>query len=232
MTDQHDDHDDHDDHDEAGDDDAPRSGRRAVADGRRRAGGPKATTARWTRWLHVYTSMISLLVVLFFGITGLTLNHPTWSIGGGPSTRLASGTLPAGFATNGTVDFLAVSEFVRSEHGVRGSVKDYGATATEGGVSYKAPGYAADLVFDVGTGSYQLTVEEQGLLGALNDLHKGRDTASGWTWLIDVAAVFLVVVAVTGLGIQVFQRKRRRRALSVAGAFTVLSLVAIVITLR
>jgi hypothetical protein len=215
------------DHDE---DSAPVRG--ATAPGRRRAGGPKATTARWTRWLHVYTSMISLLVVLFFGITGLTLNHPTWDIGGGPSTRLESGTLPAGSVKNGAVDFLAVSEFIRSEHGVRGSVKDYGATATEGDVSYKAPGYAADLVFDVTNGSYRLTVEEQGLLGKLNDLHKGRDTASGWKWLIDVAAVFLVVVALTGLGIQVFQRKRRRRALGIAGGFTVLSIVAILITLR
>jgi hypothetical protein len=204
----------------------------AAPGGRRRSGGPRATTARWTRWLHVYTSMISLVVVLFFGVTGLTLNHPTWNIGGGPTTRLASGTLPAGFATNGTVDLLAVSEFVRAEHGVHGAVEVYGATATDGGVSYKAPGYAADLVFDVGTGAYQLTVEEQGLLGKLNDLHKGRDAASGWNWLIDVAAVFLVVVAITGLGIQVFQRKRRRRALSFAGAFTVLSLVAIVVTLR
>ena len=46
------------------------------------------------------------------------------------------------------------------------------------------------------------TVEEQGLLGVLNDLHKGRDTGSKWKWLIDVSALFLVVVAVTGLGIQ------------------------------
>ena len=30
------------------------------------------------RWLHIYTSMVSLLIVLFFGLTGVTLNHPDW----------------------------------------------------------------------------------------------------------------------------------------------------------
>ena len=30
------------------------------------------------RWLHVYLSMISLAVVLFFSVTGITLNHPDW----------------------------------------------------------------------------------------------------------------------------------------------------------
>jgi hypothetical protein len=30
------------------------------------------------RWLHIYTSMVSLVAVLFFALTGVTLNHPDW----------------------------------------------------------------------------------------------------------------------------------------------------------
>ncbi len=187
---------------------------------------------RWTRWLHVYISMISLLIVLFFGITGLTLNHPSWTLGGSPTTHTYAGTVPAGFASKGSVDFLAVTEYVRKANGVRGTVAGYQANDTEGTVGFKGPGYAADLVFDLGTGHYTLTVEEQGLLGVLNDLHKGRDTSSSWNWTIDVAAVILVAVAVTGLGIQVLQKRRRRRALTFAAAFTVLSLMLIVRTMR
>ncbi len=37
----------------------------------------KRNTHRWARWIHVYTSMVALVVVLFFGITGITLNHPS-----------------------------------------------------------------------------------------------------------------------------------------------------------
>ena len=50
---------------------------RGTSTGRRR----KQATSRWVRWIHVYTSMISLLIVLFFGLTGITLNHPKWIFG-------------------------------------------------------------------------------------------------------------------------------------------------------
>ena len=56
----------------------------------------KQATARWVRWVHVYTSMISLLVVLFFGLTGITLNHPDWTFGGSATKDTHTGTLPAG----------------------------------------------------------------------------------------------------------------------------------------
>ena len=32
--------------------------------------------AKLMRWLHIYLSMFSLAVVLFFSVTGITLNHP------------------------------------------------------------------------------------------------------------------------------------------------------------
>ena len=51
----------------------------------------------------------------------------------------------------------------------------------------------------------------------MNDLHKGRDASSSWSWVIDASAILLVVVSLTGLGIQLFRRKRRTRALVVAG---------------
>ncbi len=202
-----------------------------------RAGVPRARRrtqawGRWSRWLHVYTSMISLLVVLFFGITGLTLNHPTWSIFGGPSSRTVTGTLPAGFDDGSEVDLLTVAEYVRDHDGVRGSVADRQIGDDQGTLSFKSPGYAAALVFARPSGDYTLTIESQGLLGTLNDLHKGRDTGSKWKWLIDVSAIFLVVVAITGLGIQIFQKKRRRRALAFAAGFGLLSLIFLVVTSR
>ncbi len=189
-------------------------------------------TARWSRLLHVYTSMISLLVVLFFGLTGVTLNHPTWTFGQSPTKDTYTGTLPTGWYANGNVDFLNISEFVRNHYDVKGEVGDYNASATDGSISFKAPGYAADVVFTVPAGVYTVTIEQQGILAVLNDIHKGRDTDSSWHWVIDLSGGLLVVVAVTGLGIQVFQRKRRRIALIVAGVSTVVTLIMIYIALR
>ncbi len=179
-------------------------------------------TQRWTRWLHVYTSMLALLVVLFFGITGITVNHPEWTFGFGPTSETSTGTLPSEWqGPDGEVQFLVVSEFVRSDYGVKGDVSDFGSDTTAGFISYRGPGYGADIFFSLDSGEYELTVEQQGWVGVINDLHKGRDTDSSWNWLIDVSGAFLVLIALTGLGLQLFLKRRRRAALMVGLAGTI-----------
>lgn len=194
--------------------------------GRRRS----ATTNRWMRWLHVYTSMISLIIVLFFGLTGITLNHPDWTLGGELERSTITGSLPDGYVdAAGNVDFLAVSEYARDRHDVGGSVTDHFVNGDEGTISYKAPGYSADLVFSLTDGSFDLIVEQQGYVAVMNDLHKGRDAPSSWKWVIDLSAILLVVVSLTGLGIQVFQRKRRTRALVFSAAGLVVTIVLVMV---
>lgn len=177
----------------------------------------KTSTHRWSRWLHVYSSMIALVVVLFFGITGITLNHPSWTFGDETERTLSSGTLPSGWDRR-PVDFLAVTEHIRTTYGVGAPVSAYQETDGQGTVSFRGPGYAADLSFSTVDGAFDLTVEQQGFVGVMNDLHKGRDTNGSWKWAIDVAGGLLVAISATGLTMQLFLRKRRTRALVVAGA--------------
>ncbi len=204
--------------------------RSPIRRGRKRS--PKASAHRWTRLIHVYTSMISLLVVLFFSVTGLTLNHPEWTLGFDPSRSTVSGTLPADWKSGDTIDWLVVSEHLRSANSVRGALADKRADELQGSISYKGPGYAADAFIDVTTGSYELTVGRQGLVGIMNDLHKGRDTRKSWLWLIDVAAVLLIAISATGLVLQFFIRKRRRSALISAGAGTAVGVALIWLAMR
>jgi uncharacterized protein len=202
----------------------------------------KRRTHHWSRVIHVYTSMIALLVVLFFAMTGLTLNHPDWTFGDSTTTTTATGTFPfdteltTADGTTGGVDFLSISEYVRTTYDVRGDVDSFEATSTTSGttgsIAFKNPGYSADLFFDVDTGDFELTVEQQGWVAVMNDLHKGRDTGSGWKWVIDVAAGFLVVISLSGLTMQLFLRRRRRPALLAAGAGAIALIVLVVITLR
>ena len=56
-------------------------------------------TAAWSRWLHLYLSMLSFLVVLFFAVTGITLNHADW-FDGAQVERKATGTLPASWVNS------------------------------------------------------------------------------------------------------------------------------------
>ncbi len=190
-----------------------------------------ASTQKWSRLVHAYASMIALLVVLFFGVTGITANHPEWTLGGGPTTTTRSGTLAFDATSDGTVDYLRVSEFLRDTYGITAEVSDYGTSGTTASISYRAPGYAADTTVDTETGEYRLTVEEQGFLGVMNDLHKGRDTGSAWRWVIDAAGAFLVLIALSGIVLQLVLKRRRRSALVVAGAGTVVVLALLYLAL-
>ena len=139
-----------------------------------------AATNRWMRLLHVYTSMISLLVVLFFAITGLTLNHPSWTFGDQTERTTVTGTLPDGWQrADGTPEFLTISEYLRSEYDVGGEVADFGVDNGQAVISYKGPGYAADAFVDTTDGSFELVVEAQGWIGAPAPQIPGRDRQSG-----------------------------------------------------
>ena len=195
------------------------------APARTRLRSAKAQWNVWLRWLHTYTSMISLLVVLFFSLTGITLNHPDWLFGTQQVTREATGTLPAGWMQGGQVNWLVVAEELRSAQGLRGRAGDTRTDGTEASLSFAAPGYSADAFIDTATGAYTVNVLEQGSVAALNDLHKGRDAGTAWRGVIDLSGVVLTLVSVTGIGILLFLKKTRVQALSVMGGASVLVLV-------
>ena len=178
------------------------------------------------RTIHVYVSMASMLIVAFFAFTGLTLNHPTWSLGS-TSTDIEDGTVPAGAIDGTTVDYLAISEYARTTFGVSGHVTDYGTQGDIGTIDYAGPGYSANVTFSLADGTLTASTTQSDLLAVLNDVHKGRDTDSSWGWVIDVSAILLLVITLTGVGIQVLQRKRRRSGLLTAGALSILTVALI-----
>jgi len=184
-----------------------------ITAGRAKGGvGPlRARLYAWARTLHLYLSMLALLSLLFFALTGLTLNHPEWF--GEGRVRKASGTLPgAPYLKGEAVDWLRLAEDLRAL-GLRGRVAEHGEGGGAVWLSFRAPGYGADAQVDPRSGAYTLTLTEAGLVAALNDLHKGRDTPGAWRWALDASALFLALVSLTGLFLGLFLRKTRRAAL-------------------
>lgn len=153
--------------------------------------------------------MLCLLVVLFFSVTGITLNHPEWSIGGRESRRDVTGTLAPGFLTNGKPDWLKIVEQLRKDQPVHGAAVEMRVDGDQGSLAFKAPGCSAETFFETATGKYQMTITAQGLVGVMNDLHRGRDSGRPWAWLIDLSGVFLTVVSLTGFAILFYLKKAR-----------------------
>lgn len=179
--------------------------------------------AAWVRWLHIYLSMFGLAAVLFFSVTGITLNHPNWFFAGAQRSVQAEGRVKPEWVKAGSeqtspaaasdpasgVARLEVVEHLRSTHGIGGALAEFRVDDSECMVSFKGPGYSADAFIDRDTGRYTLTETYQGLLAVINDLHKGRDTGPVWSVLIDISAVLMALISLTGL-LMLFYLKLRR----------------------
>lgn len=174
-------------------------------------------TASIARWLHIYLSMLSFLVVLFFAVTGITLNHAEWFDGKQVEKKIA-GTVPLTWVSTsdtGQIKKLEIVELLRSKYGIKGFVSDFLIEDEQCSVSFKGPGYSADAFIKRSDGAFQLTELRLGLIAVLNDLHKGRDSGKGWSWIIDVSASFLTLVSLSGLIMLFFLKKKKLKGLLV-----------------
>lgn len=181
-------------------------------------------TSALARWLHIYLSMVSFVIVLFFAITGLTLNHVDW-FGDQSVTAEYQGKVTPGWVNvtdTSAINKLAIVEQLRTSHSVKGAVSDFRIDDRECAVSFRGPGYSADAFVERSTGAYKLTETRMGLVAILNDLHKGRDTGSNWSLVIDGSAIFMTLISATGLILLLFLKKRRTIGLLLAGVGLVL----------
>lgn len=164
----------------------------------------------FARWLHIYISMLSCVLVLFFAITGLTLNHADW-FGSTPQQSDTKGQCPVAWVnTDDTrIARLEIVEHLRHQHGVKGAMSEFRIEEDQCAVSFKGPGYSADAFISRASGEYDLTEMRMGLVAIINDLHKGRDTGRAWSWFIDVSSVLLALVSLTGLLLMAWIKRHR-----------------------
>lgn len=163
--------------------------------------------AKAARWLHIYGSMLSLGLILFFAVTGITLNHPDW-FAAQEITSERHGAMAASWLT-GSVDKLQVVEYLRANAGIHGALADFRIDDQQCEVVFKGPGYAATALVERATGRFDLTESRFGMAAIVNDLHKGRDTGRVWSVVIDLSAAVLVFVSLTGLVLLYFVHKYR-----------------------
>ncbi len=182
------------------------------------------------RWLHIYISMFSLALILFFSLTGITLNHPDWFGSGAERVIEREGKLNPKWLGDDPqgqgVHKLEIVEALRKTHRIRGALADFRVDDRELVVTFKGPGYSADAFIDRETGGYRLTATDHGLIALINDLHKGRDTGPGWSIVIDASAVLMTLVSLTGLVLLFYLKLRRYPGLVVTLIGAVVALAA------
>ena len=172
-----------------------------------------------SRWLHIYLSMVSFFILLFFAITGLTLNHTEW-FNDQQTTKTIKGDLNpswVGVKDSTAIAKLEIVEFIRKQHGIGGAISEFTTDEFQCAISFSGPGYSADVFVNREDGSYEISETKTGLFGIINDLHKGRDSGQAWKLLIDISAILMTIVSLSGLVMLFFLKKKR-----VAGVLLIL----------
>jgi len=173
------------------------------------------------RVIHSYSSMLMLLIMLFFTVTGLTLNNRDWLPDAEPS-QISEIQLPEPLQQDKRwqQEPLAIAESVRQwlyqQHGLSGNQVSYEWDESEGLllIDVKRPGgyTLAEVIPE--EGSVLLEQQHYGLLSTLNDLHMGRYSGVIWSWFIDISAVVMLLFTLTGFWLILPQKKKRRKLLS------------------
>jgi hypothetical protein len=149
--------------------------------------------------------------VLFFSVTGLTLNHADYFQKNTVITQNKGSVNKNWVNAKDTLKIqkLEIVEYFRKKHKAKGAVADFRISDNEISFSFKAPGYAADVFINRSDATYTLMETNQGLMGFMNDLHKGRDTGKTWLWVIDISAILMTLVSISGLILLLFLKKKR-----------------------
>lgn len=173
----------------------------------------------WLKQLHSWhwiSAAVSLVGMILFAITGITLNHAA-SIPGDPVTVEQTATLPtpllqrlASFPQE-TTDPVpdAVARWASEALKVEIVGKPTETTAQEVYVALAMPGGDGWVTIDRSTGETLRETTTRGWIAYLNDLHKGRNAGVVWFWFIDVFAVACTIFALTGLGLMLLHAKGR-----------------------
>lgn len=166
-----------------------------------------------SRWLHVYLSATLLCLLLFFCITGFTLNHADWFSAEG-NTVIETHTLPTdlinALSADDVIPVKALKNFIQHSLGLTDPRSiDMELDMGEVSLDYPLPaGYAFVSIF-LDEGTMEVEYRTGSLVALFNDLHKGRYTGPGWSLLIDISAVVMSIFSIAGLVILLQHKKYR-----------------------
>lgn len=179
--------------------------------------------AHWALMVHIYISAAGFALAFLFGATGFTLNHQEF---GRSEPKVATSEITVDPKIIDSGDRAALEKILQQKLGTRSPSTDYHDDPDQVQMTFASPGARTVVTMNRVDGKGEVEKENRGLLGRLDDLHKGLDSGNVWFWTIDVAAILLVVSSITGMVTLLALRARRRTGFTVF-ALGILTVVAI-----
>ncbi|WP_422785822.1 PepSY-associated TM helix domain-containing protein [Rhizorhabdus argentea] len=192
----------------------------------------------WLKQLHKWhwmSAAVSMIGMLLFATTGITLNHAA-TINAAPHTRELKAQLAAPLLSELAKPASDVASLPASvADDLRNSIGlDPGGKAGEWSdgevyVALPRPGGDAWISIDRRSGAVTAEVTDRGWISWANDLHKGRNTGGAWSWFIDIFAGACILFTLTGLFLLYMHSKPRPLTWPLIGLGLVAPLLLILI---
>jgi hypothetical protein len=171
------------------------------------------STLSWSRLIHIYVSMALLTMLLFFSVTGITLNHPEWFSEHQAEISEQEMNISLALLESPPLSLDQVAIVVREieqklslslDHAVFESLAD------ELFIGIKKAGKDTAISIDLFSGELFYQQTNYGHWAWLNDLHKGRNTSAFWGWIIDITSLLCILFALSGFILAMPQRRFNR----------------------
>lgn len=201
--------------------------------------------AFWTKQFYLWhwvSSAFALAAMIFFAVTGITLNHSSW-FSTKPKVVQTDAQLPANLLPQIAVADGASAQAKRAvPPDVRHWLADHldaspGARLVEWSedeiyIDLPRPGGDGWLTIARDTGEIHKEITTRGAISRLNDLHKGRHTGTAWILFMDFFSVVCVIFCLTGLALLFVHARRRPMTWPVVAAGILLPVIVIIFFLH
>jgi uncharacterized protein len=183
------------------------------------------TLLTFCRTVHIYLTMLGLLVMLLFGITGFTINHEGGLFAATPKVTEAQGQVPMPLLA--AHDELRVVEHLRQAFAIKGALTDFTELDGEFAIAFKEPGQVWDITVAKATGQATIRNEQYGMVALLNNLHRGRYAGPAWSLVIDFSALLVVLACLTGFVLWLALPRRRQLGIAFLAVGTVATMAVL-----
>ena len=180
----------------------------------------------WLRTLHQWhwiSSAVCLIGMLLFSATGITLNHAS-RIEAKPQVVNLTAELPAellqglGERNEGNAPLpAATADWLGDQFSIAIGARPAEWSEEEIYLSMPGPGSDAWLSIDRASGAVEFESTNRGWISYFNDLHKGRNSGTAWSWFLDIFAVAALVFCITGLFLLHLHASQRRMTWPLVG---------------
>jgi len=178
----------------------------------------------WSRTIHIYLSIVLFVVLVFFSITGITLNHVDFFTAEPVITEVTVDPLPElPLDSDGLIaDSPELESFLLNEFGVERAKASLTHDINLVFVDYRGPGATAFIEIDQDLQKAFGEKSDYGFIAMLNDLHKARDTDALWKWVLDISSILLIFFSIVGFVLLLPNTYRLKRVAAYSVAATVL----------